>query len=455
MNAPCRPPNALMQTPPPRPLVALACGGTGGHLFPGLAIADALQQRGCDILLLVSPKEVDQQAVRSLRGLRVETLPAVGLSRGGVGRFALGFFRSLSAARRLFKATPPRAVLAMGGFTSAPPVLAGKLRGAATFFHESNAIPGRANRLLAHVVNEAFVGFAAATDHLFLQRVTTTGTPVRSQFLPQPPAACRAALGLKSDRPVLLIVGGSQGASGVNDLVLAAQPLLTREQPELQILHLTGPDDFEKVRAAWTASGHKAVVRPFLTEMELALGAATVAVSRAGASSLAEFAAVRVPTILVPYPAAVDNHQFHNAMSLVRTGAAALLEQRGTTGDQLGRKILDLLRDPAARARMTDALQAWHFPAAADQIAGRIADVIGCPSPSVAAGGFSAAQSGRAAQRQAQREAQREAQSSKLKAQGNDQASSSNAFRPSFGPCPLALSLSFELYPLSFFPKRA
>ena len=146
-----------------------------------------------------------------------------------------------------------------------------------------------------------------------------------------------------------------------------------------------------------------------------------MAVSRAGASSLAEFAAVRVPTILVPYPAAVDNHQFHNAMALVRTGAAALLEQRGATGEQLARQILDLLRDHAARTRMTDALAAWHFPAAAEQIAGRIAEVIGCET----------------------------------KAQGKHQTPSSNPVRTLVGPCPLALSLSFELYPLSFFPKRA
>ena len=366
-----------MKPQPPRPLVAIACGGTGGHLFPGLAIADALQEHGCDVLLLVSPKEVDQQAVRSIRGMRVETLPAVGLSRGGFGKFAVGFVRSLRAARKLFRATPPRAVLAMGGFTSAPPVLAGRSCGAATFFHEANAIPGRANRWLAHWVNEAFVGFATATDHLFLQRITTTGTPVRAQFLPLPPAGCRAALGLAMDRPVLLVVGGSQGASGINDLVLAAQPLLAREAAELQVLHLTGAEDFEKVRAAWAAAGQKAVVRPFLTEMELALGAATLAVSRAGASSLAEFAAVRLPAILIPYPAAVDNHQLYNAQSLVRTGAALLLEQRGANGEQLARMILGLLRNGDARARMCDALGAWHFPQAADGIARRIVEVIG------------------------------------------------------------------------------
>lgn len=360
-----------------KPVVAIACGGTGGHLFPGLAVAEALQEQGCEPLLLVSPKEVDQQAVRSLRGMRVETLPAVGLSRGGVGRFAAGFVRSWAAARTLFRATPPRAVLAMGGFTSAPPVLAGKGRGAVTFFHEANAIPGRANRWLAHVVDEAFVGFARATDHLFMQRVTTTGTPVRSQFAALPAAGCRTALGLAADRPVLLVVGGSQGASGINSLVIAAQARLAQEVPELQVVHLTGSEDFEKVRAAWATTGLKTVVRPFLTEMELALGAATVAVSRAGASSLAEFAAVRLPSILVPYPAAVDNHQFYNAQSLVCTGAARLLEQRGATGGQLAELVVGLLRDGAARQSMSEALGAWHFPDAAAVIARRIGERAG------------------------------------------------------------------------------
>src|ERR1700742_2809014 len=142
-----------------KPFIAIACGGTGGHLFPGLAVAEQLKQRGCDITLLISPKEVDQKSVQAAREMRIETLPAVGLVRGSRLAFLRGFAQSYRAARKLFKQNPPDAVLAMGGFTSAPPVLAGKFMGARTFLHESNTIPGRANRWLSRFVQEAFVGF--------------------------------------------------------------------------------------------------------------------------------------------------------------------------------------------------------------------------------------------------------------------------------------------------------
>src|SRR5262245_47420499 len=124
----------------PIPHVAVACGGTGGHLFPGLAVAEQLVQSGCEVTLLISPKEVDQQAVRTARGMRVETLPAVGLKRGSELAFLRGFCRSYRQARRLFESQPPQAALAMGGFTSAPPILAAKRLGAKTFLHESNTI---------------------------------------------------------------------------------------------------------------------------------------------------------------------------------------------------------------------------------------------------------------------------------------------------------------------------
>jgi len=167
----------------PMPLVAIACGGTGGHLFPGLAIAQELQRRNCDVLLLISPKEVDQQAVRATPELTVATLPAVAL-QGNLFAFVRASLASLRAAKRLFATRAPRAVLAMGGFTSAPPVLAARSCGAKTFLHESNTIPGRANRWLAHFVDEAFVGFPEAAQRLWIQRHAVTGTPVREQFAP-------------------------------------------------------------------------------------------------------------------------------------------------------------------------------------------------------------------------------------------------------------------------------
>ncbi len=354
---------------PSQPLVAIACGGTGGHLFPGLAVAEELVRRGCDVSLLISPKEIDQQAVKSAVGLEIATLPAMGLSRGRLLGFLRGFWNSYGAAKRTFHARPPQAVLAMGGFTSAPPVLAGKVCGAATFLHESNIIPGKANRWLAYVVDQAFVGFPSAAGRLFHRNAITTGTPVRPQFQPADAGGCRTALGLDPQRPVLLVTGGSQGASAVNALVLQAAPVLARSAPDLQWLHLTGVNDFENVRRQYAAQNCKAVVRPFLTEMELALGAATVGVSRSGASSLAELAAMRLPAILIPFPAAADNHQRYNARAFADAGAARLLDQSQATGEKLAALLLQLLQDNAARAAMARELVRWHSPRAAEMIA--------------------------------------------------------------------------------------
>ena len=212
------------------PFVAIACGGTGGHLFPGLAVAAQLTQRGCAVALLISPKEVDQQAVKSAHGVDIVTLPAVGLQNRNYFSFARSFWQSWCAARKIFKSRPPHAVLAMGGFTSAPPVLAAKKFGARTFLHESNTIPGRANRFLARFVDEAFVGFPEAAARLRARKVTPTGTPVRPQFSAAPrhrePDTRNAvlALGLDPDRPTILVMGGSQGASGINEMILATLP---------------------------------------------------------------------------------------------------------------------------------------------------------------------------------------------------------------------------------------
>jgi len=365
-----------MQSAETAPLVAIACGGTGGHLFPGLAVAEVLSRAGCAVSLIVSPKEVDQQAVKAAVGMEVITLPAVGLSRGRFIGFLRGFWQSCRAARQNFKSRPPRAVLAMGGFTSAPPILAGLKIGAATYLHESNCIPGRANRWLAPKVDGVFTGFPAAALRLRNRSVTVTGTPVRPEFRAMDAGGCRVALGLSPERPVLLVTGGSQGAAGINKLVLDSLPLLSAQMPELQFLHLTGAGDFENTCGAYAARNLKAVVRPFLSEMELALGAATAAISRAGASSLAEIAAMRLPTVLIPYPAAADNHQFFNARALVETGAARILEQRGATSETLVQFVKELVRDSATRESIQTALAQWHRTDAAGQIAAQMLEAI-------------------------------------------------------------------------------
>ena len=373
-----------MESANPKPLVAIACGGTGGHLFPGLAVGEALRTRGLDVTLLISPKEVDQQAVKSAQGMTIATLPAVGLSTGKRIEFVRGAWRSYRAAKQLFHSRAPHAVLAMGGFTSAPPVMAGRRLGAVTFLHESNTIPGRANRWLARFVDLAFVGFPSSANRLRNPNSICTGTPVRPQFQPVNAATARAQLGLDSVRPVLLIMGGSQGASGVNELALKSLPELVQKFPALQFIHLTGARDFEKVRAAYGAQNLRAFVAPFFADMPIVLGAATAAISRAGASSLAEFAAMQLPAILIPLPTAADNHQFHNALAFADTGAAHLLEQPAATADQVVLLASELLGDKSASEKMRAALARWHAPKAADKIADQMLALLTARRPAMA-----------------------------------------------------------------------
>jgi UDP-N-acetylglucosamine--N-acetylmuramyl-(pentapeptide) pyrophosphoryl-undecaprenol N-acetylglucosamine transferase len=386
-----------MITPRSTLTVAIACGGTGGHLFPGLAVAEELRARDGAVTLLVSPKDVDQRAVNGIEGMTVVTLPAVAFQSGS----RLGFFRGSMRAYRALRAAwkcrcgcetavqsnrpgrcdcqcaagpAPHAALGMGGFTSVAPLLAARRCGAATFLHDSNAIPGRANRLLSWLVDQTFVGFPAAAKRLHGRAAIVTGTPVRPQFetgsdATQLQATRRLTLGLHPDRPVVLVVGGSQGARGLNDAVLAALPLLARQSPETQWIHLTGPQDVEKVRAAYVAARLPAIVLPFFDAMDVAMGAASMCISRAGASFLAELAAMRVPAVLVPLPTAADNHQWHNAQSFSTSGAARLLAQSEAAPEVLTRQVCELLTDDDVAMRVRVALARWHTPRAAADVA--------------------------------------------------------------------------------------
>ncbi len=356
-------------TIPASPRACIACGGTGGHLFPGIAVARELIGRGCEVALMISQKEIDQEAVRNLEGVRIVTLPAVGLTRGARLAFLRGFVKSYLASKRFFKDFSPALALAMGGFTSAPPLLAARARGAATFLHESNSVPGRANRWLSRTVDKAFIGFPSAAGRLHCRDVQVTGTPVRSEFFSLDPARCRTALGLDPLRPVVLVMGGSQGAEGINRLVVDSLPVISRQLPGCQWLHVAGPGNTARVEEAFRANSIAASVHGFLPAMDLALGAATATISRAGASSLAELAAARLPAILIPFPAATDNHQYYNARAFHDAGAARLLQQSESNPAALGSLLVPLVKDDAAREEMKSKLAAWSAPGSAGLIA--------------------------------------------------------------------------------------
>ena len=194
----------------------IACGGTGGHLFPGLAVAEALRERGHEVLLFISEKEIDSMAVAGRTDFRFERLPTVALPSPfspAILAFLRRFNESLSLCRAIYRKFDPHAVLGMGGFTSTAPVLAGRMRGLPTFLHESNAVPGKANRYTARFVRAVLLGFKECAA--FFPKVCTefTGTPIRSSLRPVDRGTAREKLGLCNDLTTLLVMGGSQGAS--------------------------------------------------------------------------------------------------------------------------------------------------------------------------------------------------------------------------------------------------
>ncbi|MEI8234467.1 MAG: undecaprenyldiphospho-muramoylpentapeptide beta-N-acetylglucosaminyltransferase [Verrucomicrobiota bacterium] len=329
--------------------IAIAGGGTGGHLFPALAVGEVLLERGHEVLIFISEKEVDALAIQGRREFRFEKLPSVGMPRL-FSPAMLTFFRrfnaSLAPCRRIFAEFRPDAVLGMGGFTSTPPILAGKLRGVPTFVHESNAIPGKANRLNARLVDVVLLGFAECQRYFPRAHCEVTGTPIRrslSRRLPREEAL--AAFGLQPGTPTLLIMGGSQGAHGINEAARAAAS--GGGLAGIQVIHLTGAGGAPAMEQAYRAAGVRAHVAPFCHQMEAAYSAADLAVARSGAASLSELSHFALPSLLIPYPAAAENHQQFNAEIFARAGAAALLKESQTTGEALASAIRKLIQDPA------------------------------------------------------------------------------------------------------------
>jgi UDP-N-acetylglucosamine--N-acetylmuramyl-(pentapeptide) pyrophosphoryl-undecaprenol N-acetylglucosamine transferase len=333
----------------------IACGGTGGHLFPGIAVAEVLREQGHEVMLFVSEKEVDALALSGHSDLRYEKLPTVGLP-SPFSPAILGFLRrfnqSLSLCRSIYRKFKPQVVLGMGGFTSTAPILAGRMRGVATFIHESNAIPGKANRLTGRIARAVLLGFKECAPFFPRAQTEVTGTPIRTELQRIERSAAREKLGLQRDLPTLLVMGGSQGATGINQAVIKALPSL-RDLP-LQVIHLSGAREERLVADNYLRENIPAVVAPFHHHMEVLYSAADVAVARSGAASLAELAFFSLPTILIPFPYAAEDHQTRNAEIFARAGAAMIIKEADLSGDLLARKVKELIGDPQKIRRMSE-----------------------------------------------------------------------------------------------------
>lgn len=324
----------------------IACGGTGGHLFPGLAVAEVLQARGHEVLLFISEKEVDTLAVEGRTEFRYEKLPTVALPSPfspAILAFVRRFNDSLSLCRAIFRKFQPHVVLGMGGFTSTAPILAGRMRGVATFIHESNAIPGKANRHTARFVRAVLLGFKECAEFFPKAHTEFTGTPIRSSLRRIDHNEALEKFGLLPEIPTLLVMGGSQGASGINQALIKAMPSL--QGLSLQVIHLSGSRDARLLEDNYRRENIPARVVAFQHQMEEVYSAADLVIARAGASSLAEFAAFALPALLVPYPYAADDHQTRNAEIFVEGKAAVMMKESELSGDLLATKIRGLLSD--------------------------------------------------------------------------------------------------------------
>lgn len=332
----------------------IACGGTGGHLFPGIAVAEVLRDRGHEVMLLVSEKEIDTLALSGRTNFRFEKLPTVGLPSPfspAILGFIHRFYESLSLCRSIYRKFKPQVVLGMGGFTSTAPVLAGRMRGISTFIHESNAIPGKANRLTARMVRAVMLGFKECAPFFPKARTEVTGTPIRTELKPLDRQVGRQKLGLRGDLPTLLVMGGSQGASGINQAIIKSLPFL--QGVPLQVIHLSGARDERLVADNYRREKIPAYIAAFHHRMEEIYSAADLLVARAGAASLAEFAAFSLPGILIPFPYAADDHQTRNAEIYSRAQAAILVKESEISGELLARKIRELIDNPERIRQMS------------------------------------------------------------------------------------------------------
>jgi UDP-N-acetylglucosamine--N-acetylmuramyl-(pentapeptide) pyrophosphoryl-undecaprenol N-acetylglucosamine transferase len=365
--------------------VIIAGGGTGGHLFPAVALAQELRSRfhGCS-LLFVGAKGGIEASLLAGSGWDFEEIRASGLQ----GKRASQRLRSLALipsglirSRAILRRFQPDAVVGVGGYASAAMVVAGVLAKVPTIIHEQNAFPGLTNRLLGRIVDLVAVSFETTAEFFPKAKVRVTGNPLRAELFDVDRGEAAIQLGLDPDRFTLLVFGGSQGAHRLNQAVLEALPLLEAERDRLQFLHSTGPRDLVRVRREYQASGHRAAVEPFFDEMGVAYAAADLCLCRAGAGTVAEICALGKASVLVPFPFAANDHQRWNAEVLVAAGAARMISDHALNGVTIAELVRLFLLDRRLVGTMGDRARALARPDAASRLADLVAQSARLPGP--------------------------------------------------------------------------
>ena len=347
--------------------VIIAGGGTGGHIYPGVAIAQEFKRRDSrnDVIFVGTARGLETRIIPR-EGFRLELIEVSALKRVGIVNQVKSLVllpQSFFAVRQMIRSFKPDVVIGVGGYASGPVVLVASLMGVPSLVAEQNALPGFTNRVLARFVKAAALSFEEA-KRFFRGKGTITGNPVRGEFFQIPERSVGSLINI-------LITGGSQGARAINNAMIEAIKELEGMRDRISIVHQTGEADFERVKKAYEQSGLRADVRPFLERMSDEFAKADLVISRAGATTVAELAAAGRPAIFIPFPFAADDHQLKNAEAVARVGGGRVIPQSELTARRLVDEVTGLVNDPAKLKRMgREAKNLAH-----EDAAGRVVDL--------------------------------------------------------------------------------
>ncbi len=334
--------------------VLIAAGGTGGHIYPGIAVAREILHRAPDsVVRFVGTARGLENKLIPQAGFELSIIDSAGLKNVGALARVRGLLvlpKSLLGARRLISTFRPSIVIGAGGYVSGPVVLTAAISRVPTLVMESNALPGFTNRVLARFIDKAAVSFDAAAP-FFGGKAAVTGNPVRREFFELPPKE------RQSGELSVLVFGGSQGAHAINEAMTAALPLLEGLEDVLRITHQTGEADFETVVSKYTDAGwnERATVTKYIDNMVAAFAKADLVICRAGATTTAELIAAGKASLMIPFPLAADDHQRKNAEAMAAAGAGSMILQRDLTGARLAAQIKEFASEPEKIAAMETA----------------------------------------------------------------------------------------------------
>ena len=344
--------------------VLIAAGGTGGHIYPGIAVANEILRRDADseVLFVGTARGLEKKIVPE-NGFQLSLINSAGLKNVGFIGKVKGLSvlpKSFLEARRIIRQFRPHVVVGAGGYVSGPVLMMAAIMGVPTLVMDSNALPGFTNRRLARFVEKAALTFDDAVPH-FGKKGVVTGNPVRSEFFDIPAKE-------RSEQFHVLIFGGSQGARAINSAMTDAIGNLGEYAGRLTVTHQTGESDFETIKNAYADSKFsQADVRPFISDMFVEFEKADLVICRAGATTCAELAAAGKASIMVPLPTAADDHQRKNAEAFERSGAAKMILQQDMSGDALANEIKTLIESPATITKMESSAKRLGRPDAAEK----------------------------------------------------------------------------------------